>query len=524
MGSTPSKKPIIVIVDANGNTILDSNVYEGICALSEWNNPPKIFQIGRKLISIDKDDRKYTYKINEIKKDTLKLRLTEAANWITESTDEDDNGTCTIKQTITYPNTSIVGAIAEASQHWINIPYLQGLTNTPIPRPDGTINNEPGYDEETGYYFTPGLEVPSIPINPSKDDAKKAASYLLDELFSDFPIANDTSRANLLAALITPVLRPICGITPLFVITKPSPGEGASLLVDLISLVCTGSTAPVKDANTKNDDELRKSLFSLLRNGTAIANLDNLNQNSQFGSPVMAAFLTALNFNDRVLGQSNTVSYPNNICLFLTGRNVRLSGDIPRRSVLIEMNAMDNNLLQHPENRNFRHPNIKSWIRENRGKLVAAILTMLRAWIVAGKPSAPNTHIIGSFETWSEIISGILAYADITSFLDNRQKIYDEMDTEVNEWSVFVEAWNSDIILNGKYASARKILNQIKENQDLRDCIPSEMEKAVKEENTKSLGNILKSQRDVPLTNGLVIRAKKDRTKSMTYKVETIST
>lgn len=68
MGSTPSKKPIIVIVDANGNTILDSNVYEGICALSEWNNPPKIFQIGRKLISIDKDDRKYTYKINEIKK------------------------------------------------------------------------------------------------------------------------------------------------------------------------------------------------------------------------------------------------------------------------------------------------------------------------------------------------------------------------------------------------------------------------------------------------------------------------
>lgn len=173
------------------------------------------------------------------------------------------------------------------------------------------------------------------------------------------------------------------------------------------------------------------------------------------------------------------------------------------------MNAMDNNLLQHPENRNFRHPNIKSWIRENRGKLVAAILTMLRAWIVAGKPSAPNTHIIGSFETWSEIISGILAYADITSFLDNRQKIYDEMDTEVNEWSVFVEAWNSDIILNGKYASARKILNQIKENQDLRDCIPSEMEKAVKEENTKSLGNILKSQRDVPLTNGLVIRAKK---------------
>jgi putative DNA primase/helicase len=328
----------------------------------------------------------------------------------------------------------------------------------------------------------------------------------------------------MLAALITLVLRPICGITPLFVITKPSPGEGASLLVDIVSLVCTGNKASVKDANSKDNDEWRKTLISLLRTGTPIVNFDNLSQNSKFESPVIAAFLTANRFQDRILGQSAMADLNNNLCCFLTGRNVRLAGDIPRRSVLIEMAALDRHLLQNPSERNFRHSNIKEWITDNRGKLVSAIFTMIKAGMVAGKPSSEKIPLIGSFEDWCSMVGGILEYAEIPGFLGNRQTVYDEMDTEINEWSAFAEALNKlTEDFPGNWLTARELLDLIMLSEDLQEVIPSEMEKAIKEKNIRSLGKILQSQKNVPLDGGFVIRTTKDNhTKGSVYKIEKI--
>lgn len=492
--------------------VLDTHFGEAINALADWNYRNRLFQIGNKMVEVGKDGT--NYKILEIQAKYLKIILAETAFWYKTAEDKDGKEI----EIPTYPNDAIVGGVLAASQDWKNIPYLKGLTNTPIPRPDGSIHTKTGYDKVTGYYFTPGLYVPDIPEDLTKEFACDAAKYLTEELFKDFPIKDDSSKANLMAALITPILRPICGISPLFVITKPSPGEGASLLVELISLVCTGNKPPVRDANSKDDDEWRKLLISLLKAGTPIVNLDNLQQNNKFETPVMASFLTSSKYSDRLLGQSAIIELYNSMVCFLTGRNVKLAGDIPRRTVLIELEEMDRYVIQHPEERKFLHPDIKRWVEDNRPALVYYIFIMLKAWIIAGKPLSSDIPLIGSFETWCTTLGGILEFAGVKGFLGNRQYIFDEMDMENDEWRRFAQEWNKS--LSG-YVSARELLEAIEKSDSLKDAVPSELEKAVKERNVRSIGNILQSQKDVLLGDGLVIRRKyASDTKKWTYKAD----
>jgi hypothetical protein len=52
----------------------------------------------------------------------------------------------------------------------------------------------------------------------------------------------NANKANALAAFLTTIVRPmISGCVPLALIDKPAPGTGASKLLDLISIVATGS-------------------------------------------------------------------------------------------------------------------------------------------------------------------------------------------------------------------------------------------------------------------------------------------
>ena len=472
---------------------LDVHTKAGLAALGLWNRPPKIFQMGGNMIII-KQDSEDIYKIDKINNHLLKGYLAEAAIW---SYVEMVNGlmvSCDV-----YPPNEIVNLSLKYTENWKDIPFLKGLTATPIPRLDGTINREYGYDSETGYYFTPGLDLPEILEKPTKEDAIKAANYLLTELFSDFPLKDDASKANMLAGLVSPILRPICGKTPLFILTKPIAGEGSSLLVDIIGLVCTGIEAYTQDANVDNGTEWRKIITSMLRAGTAIAKLDNLNQYTTFNSSVWAAFLMGDRWRDRILKESTMTDLYNTLCTYLTGRNVRIGGDLPRRSVLIEMFAIDPELIKHPEQRHFRHKDIKTWILENRGDLVAAIFTMIRAWSLAGKPSS-NTPIMGMYEPWCEIVGGILNFAEVKGFLGNRDKIYAEMDTETDAWLDFVQKWHS--IKGNDKLTAKQILTLIiASNNGLKDLIPPELEDAVKNNSSKSLGRLLSAQRNVPFKN-----------------------
>jgi hypothetical protein len=59
--------------------------------------------------------------------------------------------------------------------------------------------------------------------------------------------------------------------------------------------------------------------------------------------------------------------------------------------------------------------NLNEWISGERGRIVAAILTLARAWIAAGEPRPTIT--LASLEDWAAVVGGILGNAGLEGFL-----------------------------------------------------------------------------------------------------------
>ena len=106
-----------------------------------------------------------------------------------------------------------------------------------------------------------------------------------------------------------------------------------------------------------------------------------------------------------------------------TGNNPTVSTEISRRTVRIRLDAR----FDRPWLRSgFRHQDIRQWAKVHRGELVWASLTIIRAWIAAGRPEGTST--LGMFEQWSKVMGGILQVAGIPGFLGNSVEFYDSSD------------------------------------------------------------------------------------------------
>lgn len=96
----------------------------------------------------------------------------------------------------------------------------------------------------------------------------------------------------------------------------------------------------------------------------------------------------------------------------------------------------------NPENRaagEFRHSDLVDWTRENRHRLIEAVLTLIRAWFAAGAPKGPRKSRLGSFEAWDRTIDGILGTAGVPGFLENLGDWRAEADYDLSYWVQHVE-------------------------------------------------------------------------------------
>jgi hypothetical protein len=170
--------------------------------------------------------------------------------------------------------------------------------------------------------------------------------------------------------------------------------------------------------------------------GSAIAIIDNVTGEEPIESPSLAAVLTTNTWEDRILGRSEMVRLPARTTWIMTGNNIRVAVDLSRRSVWCHMNAR----VARPWTREgFRHPDLLAWVREHRGELLAAVFTVARAWISAGRVS-PDSRVprLGSFESWRDVIGGMLEVAGIPGFLANLEEHYN--DSTSREWGKFLSA------------------------------------------------------------------------------------
>ena len=333
-----------------------------------------------------------------------------------------------------HPPTALIKSILATPDP--RLPVLAGIVMTPVFGRGGTLLTEPGYHPDARLFYcpTPGFTVPAIPALPTADDVAQARALLLDDLLGDFPFTSLAERAHAVSLLLLGFLRAmIDGPTPLHLIEKPAPGTGATLMVDAIATILTGAGASVM-TEASDDEEWRKRVTAKLRQIPALLLIDNIHH--KLDSSALAAALTAPFWEDRILGVSEMTRLPIRCLWIATGNNPEFSNEMARRLVRIRLDAR----VDQPWRRDgFRHPDLMIWVRANRSRLVAACLTLCRAWIAAGRPRGSRS--IGSYESWAQTMGGVLEVAGINGFLGNLDEMMEASDGEGAVWRSFVSAW-----------------------------------------------------------------------------------
>ena len=220
------------------------------------------------------------------------------------------------------------------------LPVLVGIVNTPVFGRNGTLLTAPGYhpDARLLYVPAPGFDVPPIPARPTSARQVAAARALIcDDLLGDFPFVSPAERAHAVALLLLGFLRGmIDGPTPLHLIEKPTPGTGATLMVDAIATILTGAGASVMTEG-RDDEEWRKRVTAKLRQIPTIVLIDNLRQ--KLDSSAVAAALTAPFWEDRILGAVRDGAAADPLPLDRHRQQPEFSNEMARRLVRIRLDA-----------------------------------------------------------------------------------------------------------------------------------------------------------------------------------------
>lgn len=403
---------------------------------------------------------------------------------------------------------------------WERIRVLRAVTSFPAMNADGGLPTEPGYDERTETYFTGELAV-QVPERPSQDDARNAVAVLHD-IVGDFPFANDEHRAAWLAGLLTPLARYAHdGNAPLILVQANGPRIGKTTLVKLISHIVFGADTPVITF-TKNEDETRKRILSILREGESMVLIDNVG--GQFGGQNVNALVTSRTFKDRVLGRSVTLEAINDTSWFVTGNNIQLGCDTAERCVNVRL-QWDGEKPQ--ERTGFKYPFLFETVRERRAELLSAALTILRAFIIAGKPVPSGMPAWGGFEAWSRLVRGALIFAGVPDPAATRFELEEHADIETDDKSALVAGIEDWQTTNGIRVAMR--VNEILEHLRAEPKASSKLRRALEDvvgspgalPDTKTFARHL---RDAWNRNfgGLILRKEPDKKNGHRWRVERV--
>jgi hypothetical protein len=503
--SSQSELGVLNSIDVD-DRLLQEIAEEALWALINHNRPPRIFSRAGSLVRLHKNE---ILVIEPLSVDALKNALARAAGFNKKQGKESIN--------VSPPNEVVRDILA--MDDWPGIPEIKRIIEIPVIRPDGSILSQAGYDESTNIYLDPVIDLKRlvIPEILSQKDAVESAQFILNEIFADFPFDNNASRANTLALLLSVVVRPmIKSNIPLFILEKPQAGTGASLIADIISTITTGKPASMWGM-PETDDEWRKAITSALVDGSPLIVIDNVV--GQLKSASLTRALTSKIWRDRQLGKNKMLDLPQEAVWIATGNNIQIGGDIARRTVRVRLDAA----CARPWMRTgFKHPDLLDWIKDNHGLIISRLLIISRAWVLAGKP--PGNVRLGSFSEWAKVISGILEFAGVKDFMGNASELYDDMDTDVQQWDAFLEEWAAlhadHPITAGQLRD--ELLSDYPIYHTFQDSMPDDVAKAVGKDYraSLSLGVVLRKHLDQVYPSGRKLTQVKDaHTKAGLWKV-----
>ncbi|MBT9171973.1 MAG: hypothetical protein DDT21_00349 [Syntrophomonadaceae bacterium] len=396
------------------NRFLREITADTLDCLNAANEPPELFKTGNEIVRIGPSDVAEPLTVA-----ALRGKMDRTADYLKIGADGEENPA--------RPPMDVAQDILALPAADIPFPELRGVRHAPLFLQGGRLLYAEGYDTGSGWLLRlHGLN------GIRADMALPEARGWLDELFCDFPFADEPSRTHAATLLLQPFVRElITSPTPCYLIDAPTRGTGKGLLAEVATLVPTGGPAPVMSL-VGDGDEVEKRITSLLLGGRSHIQLDNVRT---LRSAHLEAALTTLYWNGRRLGKSEMVYLANRATWLATGNNVEVSDEMARRTIPIRLDAQ----VERPEDRTGFKRELPGWAHENRPALVSACLSIAKIWIDSGQPRGAAT--LGRYESWAAVMGGLLDVAGYQGFLRDRARLHGAADTETQEWMATVGLW-----------------------------------------------------------------------------------
>jgi putative DNA primase/helicase len=285
----------------------------------------------------------------------------------------------------------------------LRLPGLVGMVNCPQFMANGQIMAEPGFNPATGIFFDPrGVSFPPIPMHPTRAEVKAALAAFLP-IYRTFSFEADQDKAVALSLPLTLLARAGMETAPLHAFDAPVAGSGKSKLVSIASIIATGRDAGVI-AQGHTAEEFEKRLATQLMKGKQLIAIDNCN--SPLDGDLLNQALTQSTLEMRILGVSQDFVARCTTVLSSTGNNLIIVGDMTRRGIKGRLDPK----IERPELLQFQYNPIAD-VKRRRGEIVAAALTILRAYHVAGRPG--RLPELQGFVEWSDTVRSALVWVGV---------------------------------------------------------------------------------------------------------------
>ena len=319
------------------------------------------------------------------------------------------------------------------SSDFTGIRPLEAVSVAPYIRKDGSVVSKAGYDEATKRLYMPNCDFLDVPASPTQDDAIKAKEELL-QVVEEFPFKSEMHRAGYLAALLTPFARAALGtaVAPCFSIDASRNDLGKTKLATAIRLLVEGVSNTAK--YPEKEDERAKRWLAYAMEAAQFILLDNVTKGVAVGGATLEAWLTNGKVEDRILGTSQSFSGNMPAMLVVTGNNLQHTQDMNRRTIHIRLEAN----YENPADVKHKFVFDKDFVLANRARLVRAILTILRAFMLAGKPVACSMN---SFEKWAALVGGAVMWVGLPDPTLTTRELIASGDNESSELGQLMVRW-----------------------------------------------------------------------------------
>lgn len=335
-------------------------------------------------------------------------------------------------------------------------PALVAVTETPIFLTDGEVHTH-GYDPMSGVLIVPLGHAGAVPACPDLEDARSAVDILLS-VFQDFPFGVSPSPEAHLAAVLAWILTLVAryaiqGPVPFLVVDAASQAAGKGLLIDVCHLISTGRAA-TRVAFSTDQEEIRRSIFPILREGRRVGWFDEVG--SPFGGRTWNALITAWpTWSDRAVRTSESPQLPARTCWVVSANNLLLQGDTARRSLFVRLEPLE----ERPEDRTgFRNPDLMATVTQEQPRLLAAAMTILRAFHLAGRPRVA-AQAVGSFSAWDSLVRQAVLWAYGHDPIAARRDMEVVVDQTRNAWPSIVDSITT--VLGDRTFTAKEAMHAV---------------------------------------------------------------